>query len=43
MINFHQILWIGVILTAAHCVEKREPSSLKIRAGEWDTQTNGNF
>lgn len=33
---------VGVILTAAHCVDKKDPSSLKIRAGEWDTQTNGN-
>lgn len=29
----------GVILTAAHCVDKKDPLSLKVRAGEWDTQT----
>merc|ERR1711872_279902 len=30
----------GVILTAAHCVDKfrQTPSELKIRCGEWDTQ-----
>jgi len=30
----------GVILTAAHCVEKYRdtPTVLKVRAGEWDTQ-----
>merc|ERR1711868_103762 len=30
----------GVILTAAHCVDKfrQSPSELKIRCGEWDTQ-----
>ena len=30
----------GVILTAAHCVDKfrQNPSELKIRCGEWDTQ-----
>ena len=30
----------GVVLTAAHCVEKFEedPTTLKIRCGEWDTQ-----
>lgn len=27
------------ILTAAHCVRGQEPSTLRIRAGEWDTQT----
>lgn len=29
----------NVILTAAHCVDGKSPSVLKIRAGEWDTQT----
>jgi len=31
----------GVILTAAHCVDKfrQNPTELKIRCGEWDTQT----
>lgn len=29
----------GVVLTAAHCVSGKDPLSLKIRAGEWDTQT----
>ncbi|CAB0041732.1 unnamed protein product [Trichogramma brassicae] len=29
----------SVILTAAHCVNGKQPSILKIRAGEWDTQT----
>jgi len=30
-----------VVLTAAHCVQtfKSDPNTLKIRAGEWDTQT----
>lgn len=28
-----------MVLTAAHCVDRKEPKSLKIRAGEWDTQT----
>jgi secreted trypsin-like serine protease len=31
----------GVVLTAAHCVDtfKQTPGELKIRCGEWDTQT----
>jgi plasma kallikrein len=28
-----------VVLTAAHCAYGKNPTSLKIRAGEWDTQT----
>lgn len=28
-----------VVLTAAHCVAGKEAETLKIRAGEWDTQT----
>ena len=27
------------VLTAAHCVFGKQPSKLRIRAGEWDTQT----
>ncbi|XP_031632949.1 phenoloxidase-activating factor 2-like [Contarinia nasturtii] len=29
----------GVVLTAAHCVHKISPKFLRVRAGEWDTQT----
>ncbi|XP_055597312.1 phenoloxidase-activating factor 2-like [Uranotaenia lowii] len=28
-----------VILTSAHCVQNKSPDQLKVRAGEWDTQT----
>lgn len=28
-----------VVLTGAHCVQNKQPSQLKVRAGEWDTQT----
>lgn len=28
-----------VVLTAAHCVDGKNPHQLRIRAGEWDTQT----
>lgn len=30
---------LDVVLTAAHCVDRKEAKGLKIRAGEWDTQT----
>lgn len=29
----------SVVLTAAHCVAAKSAASIKIRAGEWDTQT----
>ncbi|XP_055622569.1 uncharacterized protein LOC129766127 [Toxorhynchites rutilus septentrionalis] len=28
-----------VVLTAAHCVQNKQPESIKVRLGEWDTQT----
>ncbi|CAL8086660.1 unnamed protein product [Orchesella dallaii] len=28
-----------VVVTAAHCLENKSPENLRIRAGEWDTQT----
>ncbi|XP_058447191.1 phenoloxidase-activating factor 2-like [Malaya genurostris] len=28
-----------VVLTCAHCIQTRSPDQLKVRAGEWDTQS----
>jgi kallikrein len=28
-----------LVIIAAHCVNGRAPNTLKVRAGEWDTQT----
>ncbi|KAH8249097.1 hypothetical protein KR032_005835 [Drosophila birchii] len=29
----------NVVLTAAHCVHNKQPNTIVVRAGEWDTQT----
>lgn len=29
----------SVVLTGAHCVQNKSPGELKVRGGEWDTQT----
>lgn len=29
----------SVVLTAAHCVDNKTPQQLRVRAGEWDSQT----
>lgn len=29
----------SVVLTGAHCVQNKSPQQLKVRGGEWDTQT----
>uniref|UniRef100_A0AAG5DIW8 Peptidase S1 domain-containing protein n=2 Tax=Anopheles atroparvus TaxID=41427 RepID=A0AAG5DIW8_ANOAO len=29
----------SVVLTGAHCVQNKQPVQLKVRVGEWDTQT----
>lgn len=31
---------ISVVVTAAHCVYGKQSQAMKIRAGEWDTQTH---
>lgn len=32
----------SVVLTAAHSVVDKEPKTLKVRVGEWDTQVSTN-
>jgi plasma kallikrein len=32
-----------LLILAAHCVNKKTPSSFIVRAGEWDTQTTNEF